>query len=91
MKHTLPTIAACLLAMALLSGCGDSGSGLSSLFNFGGSSDSDSFVSASLPGDGSGDGSGNSGGIGHMPEPATLGLLGSGLLAYALLRRKKKK
>jgi hypothetical protein len=101
MKHTLTSIAACLLAMAFLAGCQETGgSGLGSFFNSDTSSgDSVASLPSTLGGSytpaaevsgSSGDVSGDTGGGIINPEPATLGLLGSGLLAYALIRRRKK-
>ena len=83
MKYRLAILIACLLTISLLAGCKESGSSASGSFDSG----SSSFVSGS-------GGLGSSGGsvpVGHMPEPATVALLGSGLLAYAFIRRKMKK
>lgn len=96
MKYKLTILTACLIALVFLTGCKEGGSSFGSF-----SADDDSFV-AGVPGDsgsgggsssssGSGDSGGDIAGVGHAPEPATLALLGSGLLTYALLRRKRRK
>lgn len=89
----------CLFAVLSLTGCkvdSDAASlfGSDGLFVSGGSSDGGSSVVAALTsGSGSSGGAnpGHPGGPGHTPEPATIALLGSGLFAYALLRRRKRK
>lgn len=93
----LTVLTLCLMAMVLLAGCkGGGGSSFSSFF--GGSSADDPIILSDLPGGGDtpgggddGGGDDDGGGLSHQPEPATIALLGSGLLAYALLRRKKRK
>ncbi len=70
----------CLAAVLLLAGCSGSGSGSSKSGSAAAGSGSD------------GGGSGTNSIIPHHnPEPATMLLLGGGLAAYALLRRKHKK
>ena len=97
MRSTLTVLAACLIAMMFLAGCKGGGSSFGSFFG------GDDIIVSGLPGDdgsgdpgsgdpGSGDpGSGDDGGTTHYPEPATIALLGSGLFAYAMYRRKKRK
>lgn len=92
MKDKLLILPICLIAMVLLlAGCrgGESGS---SFLGFG-----DGLVGDGLAG-GLAGGSDNAGNLGNAgsgstetPEPATMALLGSGLFAYALFRRKRKK
>ena len=81
-------LACAIMATMLLSGCESSGGGGSAGFY----GDSGGFDVADSGGDvyysGGGDGSG---GNAVNPEPATMAMLGSGLLAYGLLKRKKKK
>jgi len=76
----------CAVALFALTGCLGAGGGSSS--SGGGGS---SYAGGSSFTGGSG---GSSGGTlvstAHNPEPATLGLFGGGLIAYALSRRKKK-
>jgi hypothetical protein len=77
----LKTLLICLLAVVCLAGCkgsGSAGSGGGGLFAGGGG----------VIGGGGDDGSG-SGPV--NPEPATVALLGSGLTAYVLLKKNKKK
>ncbi len=89
MKSKLLVLAGCIVAAMLLTGCLKSGSGSSS-----GSSSYTSGVSGdSGSGSGSGSGGGDLGGGGNVPlnpEPATIALVGTGLAAYMLMRRKKK-
>ena len=98
MKPKLIVIAGCVIAMFFLSGCkvakenslGSSGSGFSSSgLPAGGGIDG----GGSIPLDPGGSPSDPGGipGIGHNPEPATVALLGGGLITYALLRRRNKK
>ena len=77
MKYKLIVLTACLAAVVLLAGCKEGGSSTSS------------YIGSSVVGSSgsAGDTSGHSG----APEPATMALLGSGLLAYALYRRNKRK
>jgi hypothetical protein len=96
MRTKLTALMACLLTMVFLAGCNEGSSGSAGLFdfNFGGSSGGDEIVVSSLPSGSSDSSSGSSepaSGPANQPEPATFALLGSGLLAYALFRRKKKK
>ena len=81
MKSTIAVLTTCLIAMVLLAGCKEGGSSGNSAIN---SPFTDSGVSG-------GSSSSDIGGTGHVPEPATMALLGSGLLAYALFRRNKRK
>jgi len=90
-------LAVCLTAVFALTGCKLSGGGS----NSGGSSYDGSNSAGSGPVFPSSDGSGGTGVLGggaggsgagsHTPEPATIALVGSGLLGYALLRRKRKR
>ena len=65
------------MAAMLLCGCKKSGGGATSFF----SGSSESIAE---------EGSTGGGEMPHTPEPASIALLGSGLLAYALLRRRRK-
>lgn len=101
MSTKITVLVSCLVATLVLAGCNGGGGGESaSLFGggSGGSSSGDNIV-ASLFGGGGGSstplGGGSdpivvSGGVSN-PEPATLGLFGSGLFAYAFFKRKMKK
>lgn len=86
MKYKLAIWTTCLIATIFLAGCKGSGSGSAGI------SGGDGIYIASLSDDGSSvdDGSNDGNPIAHNPEPATLALLGSGLFAYAFLRKKKK-
>ena len=76
MKYTL-LILACLVLTVALVGCKES------------ASTSGIFLGSETQVAGSGSGSGGGAGVPHSPEPATMALLGGGLLAYALSRRNK--
>lgn len=92
MQSKLAVLAVCIMAMVILAGCGSAGS--SGLSLFGSSSVEDNLVGGDLAaGGGNNPASGGTvvGAGTHMPEPATVALLGSGLLAYALLRRKRRR
>jgi len=91
----LKIAAACfsLLLVVFLAGCGGSGSG-GSVFSppAGGGLGGD--VLAGVTPDPSDPGDPGDPGIGNQminPEPASMALLGGGLLAYGFLRRKKKR
>jgi predicted component of type VI protein secretion system len=83
MKNTLIVLAICLIAVVLLAGCKEGGSSASSSLD-------STFDAAKIDFDVIGNSSDNPNIPGHMPEPATVTLLGSGLLAYALFRKKRK-
>jgi len=89
MKNKLLLITCCVATMLSLSGCFGGGDGS-------GAGSGGGFNVAGLPGGGDHFGGdsilgGGMDSIPHNPEPATVALLGGGLAAYALLRRKKKK
>jgi hypothetical protein len=84
MRNTLMVLATCLIVVMLLAGCKEGGSSASSSLD----STFDAVEISSGIIDNSSD---NSGITEHTPEPTTLALLGSGLLAYALFRKKRKK
>ncbi len=72
-----------MCVMFVLSGCNEQeAGGLRSLMGSGG-----------LEGGAGGAGGGGGGGVAalHNPEPTTMVLMGSGLFAFAMLMRKKKK
>lgn len=88
MKKLLLLVVMSAVALTLLTGCNKSGSGIN--LSSGGSSSTGGGTG------GSGDTGGGTGGTdtplaAHHPEPATLALLGTGLGAYVMMRRKKKK
>lgn len=96
MKLRLAALATCIVALALLAGCKQSGSaGNAGKPETYVDSDTGSIIVSPSGGDAQGSGDGGFGnpmtGIMHTPEPATIALLGGGILAYALLRIKKRK
>jgi len=78
----------CAVALFALTGCLGGGGGSSSTGSGGSGSGNGSTYAGSFSSSG---GSATGGSAVHNPEPATLALFGSGLIAYALSRRKKKK
>ena len=90
MKDRLMILATCIIAMIFLAGCKGPG-GSAGIFGTGGSGSSDSDDVPVVVSGGSYEPVPPVVDGGHLPEPATMALLGSGLFAYALLRRKKKK
>lgn len=93
MKLQLCILVSCLVAMTCLCGCkkGDGTFNLGSLFGSGSSSGTGSAGNGEEGAASGGvDSNGDTIGLVHHPEPATLGLLGSGLFAYALLKKRKK-
>lgn len=102
MKLKFYVLVSCLVSMLCLVGC-NKGDGSFDWGNLFGSGSYSGTEGAGLSGGGE-DGAGSDGadsdggdnssdavGLAHHPEPATLGLLGSGLFAYAFLKRRKKK
>ncbi len=85
MRYKLLTLICCIMMAIMLSGCKGSGGSSSASFS-GGSGGFDVADSGFDDGYGDGDGSGP-----YNPEPATVAMLSSGLLAYGFIRRKKKK
>jgi len=79
MKYAMTLLTICLIMVAL-TGCKESGTTTGGLYGF-----------ESISTGSGASGSGNVGGGAHLPEPTTMALLGSGLLAYAFFRRKKDK
>ncbi|MDB4349544.1 PEP-CTERM sorting domain-containing protein [Omnitrophica bacterium] len=84
MKLRLAMIVLCMVSVFALAGCKGGGGGGGSYAGGGSSIGGDtstgttSTVGGTLP-------------TAHQPEPATIALLGGGLAAYALLRRRKRK
>jgi|GEM_PF-3858014 len=94
MKPKLTLLALSFIAMFALAGCKTPGSGSDSAgSSYGGNSSAvvSSYSSTSTTG-GAGDVSGDTpGDVPINPEPATVALLGGGLMAFAFLKRKKRK
>lgn len=85
MKYRAALLAMCLISMLMLVGCQYDET------NFNTDGGTVSGDGSGTSGNGTTDGSGNGINTGHSPEPATLGLIGTGLFAYALLRRRKRR
>ena len=83
MKNMVPVMIGVAIMAMMLCGCNEEGSGLGSLFG------SDSGMTGSGSGSGSGIGS-VSPTVATNPEPATVLLLGGGLIAYVFMRRSKR-
>lgn len=84
----LELVAVFLLVAVLMAGCGPSGSGSSDLGSSAGSSGSSGISGLST--DTGSTGTIPSSTLPHHPEPATMALVATGLVAFVLLRRKKK-
>ena len=85
MISKLTIIAACIIAVVLLAGCGDSDNMAAGANSFDVSQLSD--VNNPVNEDGADDGNGDSDPGPINPEPMTMLLLGGGLAAYAFLKR----
>ncbi len=82
MKYKLLVLTCCIMMAMFLTGCLGGGGG-SAGFLEGGSFD--------VADSGGGDGGGGDGGGDINPEPATMAMIGTGMLAYGIMRRKRKK
>ena len=88
----LTALAVCIIAVLTLSGCfGGGGGGSASTGSYYAGGGSYSGGSSSTGGGSSSTGGGSTISTVHNPEPATVVLFGSGLIAYALFKIKKRK
>jgi len=82
MKTNMFLIVLCLMSAVMLSGCVTEGSG---------SGDSWSGFSTGSSGSDYSESSSTGASAHHNPEPATMAMIGTGLFAYGILNKKRKK